>query len=237
MEAPHPYVNGFKFVSGESLLSEHKLELSDISEFRVFFDENVKPDPYSPVRHRGMLKIEYDNLSKQTIKSKIQSYFASGKANNLNGGMSRTFNVIDESLLSNPTFKAIFNQHEPLIRKYCEVNNVKTANISIHFIRYQAKEDEASYSSPVWLHQDDEPLVFIHLIHLTDNALGADNVISGFDDLPTNVVRLTNFMDCLIVDPTLKHAVTPLGSTKGTARRDVMLINLENLSQQVYGDY
>ncbi|PYF82299.1 hypothetical protein DFP75_103125 [Marinomonas alcarazii] len=237
MKTPYPYVKGFKFLKGEDLLSDHQLELNEISEFRNFFDGNVKSDPYSPVRTRGMLKIEYDYISRELTKSEVQSYFASGKANDLNGGMSRTFNIIDESLLNNTTFRAIFSQHEPLIREYCEVNDVQTANISIHFIRYQAKEGEASYSSPVWLHQDDEPLVFIHLIQLTENALGADNVISGFDDLPTNVIRLTNFMDCLIVDPTLKHAVTPTGSVKGTARRDTMLINLENLSQQVYGSY
>ncbi|GAL10983.1 hypothetical protein JCM19233_1968 [Vibrio astriarenae] len=237
MEEIYPYVNGFKFIKGENLLSEYQLELNDISEFKTFFDNNVKPDPYSPVRVRGMLKVEYYYISRKIAKSKIQSYFASGRANDLNGGMCRTFNVIDESLLRNSTFRAIFSQHESLIREYCEVNDVQKANISIHFIRYQVKEGEASYSSPVWLHQDDEPLVFIHLVQLTENALGADNVISGLDDLPTNVIRLTNFMDCLIVDPTLKHAVTPTGSIEGTAHRDVMLINLENPSQQVYGDY
>ncbi|TKF22746.1 hypothetical protein FCV50_23525 [Vibrio kanaloae] len=237
MEDIHPYVNGFKFVKGGDLLSDHQLELTEISEFRDFFDHNVKPDPYSPVRIRGMLKIEYSYTFRTITKSKVQSYFASGGANDLNGGVSRTFNVIDESLITNPTFKAVFDQHEGLIREYCEVNDVQTANISVHFIRYQANEGEASYSSPVWLHQDDEPLVFIHLIQLTDNALGADNIISGFDNLPTHVIRLTDFMDCLIVDPTLKHAVTPTGSMKGTAQRDVMLINLENLSQQGHGDY
>jgi hypothetical protein len=237
MQSPHPYVNGFKFIKGENLLSEHQLELHEVSEFRGFFDSNVELDPYSEVRIRGMLKIEYDYTTRKLTKAETQSYFASGKANDLNGGMSRTFNVIDESLLGNGIFKSVFAKHEGLVREYCEINDVPKANISIHFIRYQAKEGEASYSSPVWLHQDDEPLVFIHLIQLTDNALGADNVISGFDDLPTNVIRLTNFMDCLIVDPSLKHAVTPTGSSGGVAQRDVMLINLENISQQVYGDY
>lgn len=237
MDIPYPYVNGFKFIKGSALLSDHSLELNEISDFREFFNDNIDLDPYSPVRIRGMLKVEYHYSTRKLLKASTQNYFQSGNANNLNGGMSRSFNTIEGSLLNIPVFKALFREHEPYIRKYCELNDAATANISIHFIRYQAKEGEASYSSPVWLHQDDEPLVFIHLINLTANTLGADNVISGFDDMPTNVIRLTHFMDCLVVDPSLKHAVTPIGSSSGTSRRDVMLINLENPSQQNQGHY
>ncbi|NOH78821.1 2OG-Fe dioxygenase family protein [Vibrio sp. RE86] len=232
MREEYPYVDGCKFIEGQELLSDINLTLDDVVGFREFFDDNIALDPYSNVRIRGMLKLEYDYMSRDLSKAQVQSYFQSADANNLNGGSARTFNTIDSQLLALPIFKALFAKHEPLIRQYCERNDVPKAQLSIHFIRYQANKGEASYSSPVWLHKDDEPIVFIHLVNLTDNALGADNVIAGMDDLPTKVIRLTEFMDCLIVDPSLKHAVTPVGSKSGVARRDVMLVNLEDPSRQ-----
>lgn len=84
----------------------------------------------------------------------------------------------------------------------------------------------------MWLHLDDEPLVFIHLIQLTANAIGADSVISEMDSKPTHVYRLANALDKLIVDRAKKHAVTPLGSSGGTAYLDPMLINLQAEVQQ-----
>ena len=118
------------------------------------------------------------------------------------------------------------------IDDYCDRVGRRTVNISVHFIRYKANQGGASYSSPVWPHLDDEPLVFIPLIQLTDNAIGADSVISEMDSKPTNVLRLSKPLDTLIVDRAKKHAVTPLGSTEGIAYRDVMLVNLEAEVQQ-----
>ncbi|MEC5404077.1 2OG-Fe dioxygenase family protein [Paraburkholderia sp. MPAMCS5] len=129
-------------------------------------------------------------------------------------------------------FLHIFQCDTKYINEYCDLVGKSSANISVHFIRYRADQGGATFSSPVWLHLDDEPLVLIHLVQLTGNAIGADSVISEMDSKPTHVLRLTRLFDTLIVDRTKKHAVTPLGSIDGRAYRDVMLVNLEAEVQQ-----
>lgn len=223
-------VNGFKFVPGSAYLEG----LGDDAylSFKRFYDAQVKPDPYAAVRDRAMIKIVYDRKTAQIRLNPNQSYFQSYGANDSDGGRVRVFPAIDESILENRVFCHLFQCDSTYIDEYCDLVRQEVVNISVHFIRYKANCGGASYSSPVWLHLDDEPLVFIHLIELTRNAIGADSVISEMDSKPTNVLRLSNPFDTLIVDRAKKHAVTPLGATQGTAYRDVMLVNLEAEVQQ-----
>lgn len=223
-------VDGYKFVAGEHYMEEFNKE--DYLQFLEYFETQIRQDPYSPVRDRGMLKIVYDRSKQKISKNDSQKYFQSYSANDTDGGKVRVFPSISDDLIENKVFNGIFNKNLIYVNNYCDLINKEKINISVHFIRYRAEKGGASYSSPVWLHVDDEPLVFIHLIQLTDNSIGADSVISGMDNKPTNVFRLVHPFDTLIVDPTKKHAVTPLGSMHGIAYRDVMLINVEAEVQQ-----
>lgn len=224
-------VNGFRFIPGSHYLQDISQE--QLLAFRQFYNAQVAEDPYAPgVRDRGMLKIVFDPFTLALRLADTQNYFQSYGANDSDGGRVRVFPGICPSLINNKTFISILEQDAELMRVYCERLDRTSLNLSVHFIRYKAEEGGASYSSPVWLHLDDEPLVFIHLVELTHNALGADNVISGMDNKPTNVLRLIAPFDTLVVDTMKKHAVTPLGSSAGTAYRDVMLINLEADLQQ-----
>ncbi|TDY53392.1 hypothetical protein BX592_103204 [Paraburkholderia rhizosphaerae] len=208
------------------------LRAQDHTRFVDFFDHQVKPDPYATVRDRGMIKIVYDRATRRIRKNDNQSYFQSYSANEVDGGRVRVFPPIDDELIDDDVFLHVLKEDASFIDRYCDRVGKATLNISVHFIRYKAEMGGASYSSPVWLHVDDEPLVFIHLIRLTPNAIGADSVISGMTGHPTNVLRLVAPFDTLIVDKTRKHAVTPLGSSHGIAYRDVMLINVEAEVQQ-----
>lgn len=232
IEASFNIVDGAKFI--DSKVYRESYGTGEIDDFRDFYDLQVKPDPYAVnVRDRAMIKVEFNPFSQEIKKSDTQQYFQTYSANDSDGGKARNFPLIEESLLDIKLFKDIISKDSHWMKKYCEYSERKWLTLSIHFIRYKAEQGKASYSSPVWLHVDNEPLVFIHLVRLTDNAIGADNIISGGDNKPTNVIRLETFMDTLIVDPNKKHAVTPLGSKKGTAYRDVMLINLEADVQQL----
>lgn len=223
-------VNGFRLVPGDTYLED--VGSGEYEEFRRFYERQVRPDPYAAVRDRAMIKIAYDRPTGIVSLDPNQSYFQSYSANDSDGGRVRVFHRIDESLLANSLFRRVFHCDTAYINEYCDRVGKRSANISVHFIRYKADQGGASYSSPVWLHLDDEPLVFIHLVQLSANAIGADSVISEMDSKPTNVFRLTKPFDTLIVDRMKKHAVTPLGSTGGTAYRDVMLVNLESGAQQ-----
>lgn len=228
---PLDIVNGHRFIAGKHFMQA--IDDVELKAFREFYNSQVAEDPYAPaVRDRGMLKIVFNPFTKELNLSENQSYFQSYGANDSDGGKVRVFPAICPSLVMNRTFISILGKDAELMRIYCERHARQSLNLSVHFIRYKAEEGGASYSSPVWLHVDDEPLVFIHLVELTSNALGADNVISGMDNKPTNVLRLVDPLDTLVVDTMKKHAVTPLGSSGGTAYRDVMLINLEADLQQ-----
>jgi hypothetical protein len=218
-------VNGFKFVSGDKYTKS--LSTNDIDEFVSFYASQVRQDPYSPVRDRAMIKIVYNRLTGELQLNPNQSYFQSYGANDTDGGRVRVFPPISSTVLGDRLFRQVFRCDAAYIDDYCDKVDRQEVNISIHFIRYKADQGGASFSSPVWLHLDDEPLVFIHLIQLTCNAIGADSVISEMDGKPAHVLRLSKLLDTLIVDRAKKHAVTPLGSTDGTAYRDVMLVNLE----------
>jgi hypothetical protein len=224
-------VDGFKFVAGKHYASD--ITQHDYDEFLRFYKTQVRPDPYAKVRDRGMIKIVYNKNGECKIrKNPNQSYFQSYSANDSDGGVVRVFPTIDEKLIGDKVFLRVFEKDLPYIDEYCNRAEKEEVNISVHFIRYKAETGGASFSSPIWLHVDDEPLVFIHLIQLTENAIGADSVISGMDSKPTNVLRLSRPFDTLIVDKMKKHAVTPLGSSEGTSYRDVMLINVEAEVQQ-----
>lgn len=228
---PLNIVNGYRFISGKHY--SEGISPEDLDAFRKFYDSQVADDPYATqVRDRGMIKLVYNPFSSELRVSEAQNYFQTYGANDSDGGTVRVFPAISPDLINDNTFKKILEGDAQLMRVYCTRFNRTELNLSIHFIRYKATEGAASYSSPVWLHVDDEPLVFIHLIELTPNALGADNVISGMDNKPTNVLRLTAPLDTLVVDTMKKHAVTPLGSSGGMAYRDVMLVNLEADVQQ-----
>lgn len=223
-------VDGAKFISGSNYMIG--ITDSDYIEFLEFYENQVKPDPYSSVRDRGMIKLIYDRPNQTIRRNTNQNYFQSYSANDADGGNLRIFPLIGDDLMQNKIFLQALHYNSKYINVYCDRAKKLNLNISIHFIRYKAEEGGASFSSPIWLHVDDEPLVFIHLIQLTNNAIGADNVISGMDGKPSNVLRLSKPFDTLIVDPTKKHAVTPLGSNGGTAYRDVMLMNVEAEIQQ-----
>ncbi|KAE9547475.1 hypothetical protein FO519_009314 [Halicephalobus sp. NKZ332] len=101
--------------------------------------------------------------------------------------------------------------------------------MGLHQIRYTAKEGEPAYSSPLWLHRDDEPLVFVHLFNLTENSLGGDNLIASDHKTITNLIRLTSPLETLLLTKKPYHAVTPLGSgDENPAYRDILLVTFMN---------
>ena len=124
--------------------------------------------------------------------------------------------------------QSLLQKNIEFIKQYEPLQSHDKLTFGIHFIQYIAKEMGASYSSPVGLHVDDEPLVFVHLVTLTPNALGGDNLIGRLSDQEiTNVIRLKNKFDTLCLTHSTYHAVTPLGSDSETPYRNVILFTVE----------
>ena len=130
--------------------------------------------------------------------------------------------------------KYIIQSNLKIISEYEPLKNHQELVLGLHFIQYKVNKYGASYSSPDSLHRDDEPLVFIHLLNLTSNALGGDNL---FADLKTkeitNVVRLEKPFETIVLTRDYYHAVTPLGAREGEARRDILLFTVEPSDTQI----
>jgi len=105
----------------------------------------------------------------------------------------------------------------------------KKINIGIHQVRYFGSSSSPSYASPLWLHRDDENLVFIHLVNLSSNCIGGNNLISYEPNKIEEMVYLKHPLDTLLVTKDHLHAVTPIGSNDNKkAYRDILLITFDN---------
>ena len=197
----------------------------------TMFNVNIKPDG---VRNRAYLKLIWNRSLNQVTLATNQNYFQSAGSNTVDGGKVRKFAVMDKSILNLSIMQNIIQSNLKIISEYEPLKNHQELVLGLHFIQYKVNKYGASYSSPDSLHRDDEPLVFIHLLNLTSNALGGDNL---FADLKTkeitNVVRLEKPFETIVLTRDYYHAVTPLGAREGEARRDILLFTVEPSDTQI----
>jgi len=216
---------GFGFIPGTHYFHDIENLETAFTDFEKSFNYSLAPD--GP-RNRSYLKLEWDRKTGSVTFSQNQNYFQSAESNVSDGGKIRQFATIDKGILDSSIIKSLLLKNIEFIKKYDPLKSHENLIFGIHFIQYIAEEMGASYSSPVGLHIDDEPLVFVHLVTLTPNALGGDNLIARLSDQEiTNVIRLQNKFDTLCLTRNTYHAVTPLGSSAGTAYRNVILFTVE----------
>lgn len=185
-------------------------------------------------RNRAYLKLEWSRHNNQISIAKNQNYFQSAASNHQDGGKIRQFASMTTDILQIPLVQTIVHKNLNIIEQYQPLSHYKKLILGLHFVQYIAKEGEASYSSPVGLHLDDEPLVFVHLIELSEQALGGDNLIAQLSDQEIKkVIRLEHPMDTLLVNRNCYHAVTPLGSRIGISKRNIILFTIEPEDTQV----
>jgi hypothetical protein len=224
---------GFTYICGNhytDAITSHDA----LMQFKQSFEHSLAPDG---VRNRSYLKLQWNRCTDDITVAVNQNYFQSAKSNKDDGGKVRQFSVINQAILKNSLVKNIISKNMEIVRSFAPLAKYNQLTIGVHFIQYQADEMGASYSSPVGLHVDDEPLVFVHLVELSNNAIGGDNLIADLKDQTiTNVVRLSKPMDTLVMSQDVYHAVTPLGSAKNVAQRDVILFTVEVDSAQKWSE-
>lgn len=222
----HDFLNkGYQFIHSDYYLDE--VNFSSVHDLKKIYDVDLQNDG-SDFRQRAYLKIEWD-AARQTMQVPVnQAYYQTAASNQVDGGQIRQFKTLNKDILSIPIIRSILSKNLALIKTYQPLCDLQNFTIGMHFIRYKAGESMASYSSPDWLHKDDEPLVFVHLINLSKSALGGDNLIADSNSKKIErVIRLENDMETIVINKNVYHAVTPLGSKKGIAVRDVMLFTVE----------
>ncbi|ROS01708.1 hypothetical protein EDC56_2153 [Sinobacterium caligoides] len=224
-------VNGFKFLNGRDQF-DCNVELSRVrNHFIPFFDHAIEIDPFSSVRKRSYIKLRYNITTGLVSVADNQQYFQTGDANVADGGKIREFHQTPSEFIDTELFRVLLKNNKEYLERYSEQSSLEEMTLGIHLIRYDILEGDISYASPVWLHVDNEPLVFVHLIDLSLSVIGGDNIIADSNSNPTHVVRLENFMDTLILDKSVQHAVTPLSSKNGQSKRDVILFTVEDTIQ------
>ena len=187
----------------------------------------LKPDPYGPERKRAYLKLDLD-VAKGTIEASAdQSYSQTYKANNIDGGKVRHFEPMPDALVGSVVFQRLVLG---FIEKMLSVFELKldVAKIGVHAVRYETVGGQPSFSSPVWLHKDDEPVVFVTVIDETEGMVGGDSIIAQSIKSIERVTHLAPFEGVLLTKSCL-HAVTPMEAPSGCKRahRDILLVTLE----------
>ena len=206
-------------------------DMNSLNDLMILFEKNIRADD---VRNRAYLKLIWNRYHDKITLSKNQTYFQSDKSNKVDGGKVRQFAVMDKAILNLPIMKNIIHYNLQKIKTFPLLNAHPELVLGLHFIQYKVDQYGASYSSPDYLHLDDEPLVFVHLLNLTHNAWGGDNLIA---DLKTrkiiNVVRLEKPLDTIMLTRDYYHAVTALGAREGEAKRDILLFTVEPVETQM----
>lgn len=216
------------FVDGDVFTSSYDSKTIQ-SEFKSIY-ENLGDDPYTRDKIRARAYARYTfNENSGLRKEHNRTYFQTYESNNVDGGYKREFIDIPENLINHAFFKELINKDIFLLKKITGANEF---TIGIHPIRYIANEDSPSYSSPSWLHKDDEELVFLHFLFKSENAIGGDSVISENGKKINCVKSLERFMDTIILTRDFLHAVTPIGSRGGVAYRDILLVTVESKVQK-----
>lgn len=206
-------------------------EYESLTKLMTIFEKNIKPDG---VRNRAYLKLVWNRKLAQISLAQNQDYFQTAKANIADGGKVRTFATMDAKILELTIIKNIIASNLKIISEFLPLKNQQELILGLHFVQYKATKYGASYSSPDVLHIDDEPLVFVHLLNLTENALGGDNLIADIKTKEiTNCVRLENPLETMVLTHDFYHAVTPLGSRGGEAKREILLFTVEPSTTQI----
>ena len=187
----------------------------------------LKPDPYGPERKRAYLKLDLDVATGTMEASADQSYSQTYKANDIDGGKVRHFEPMPDELVGSVVFQRLV---AGFVKKMLSAFDIKldVAKVGVHAVRYETVEGQPSFSSPIWLHKDDEPVVFVTVIDETEGLIGGDSIIAQTIKSIERVTHLAPFEGVLLTKSCL-HAVTPMEAPSGCKRahRDILLVTLE----------
>jgi hypothetical protein len=162
-------------------------------------------------------------------ESEMQGYLQSPTYNYTEGGKVRTFEPIEPGIRQSDFLRRIIEVDAAFVRETGIVSFGGVVNIGVHQVRYQPVAGLPSFSSPPWLHKDDEPAVFVHLLNLTANLTGGDSVLAAGKGNFQRVLKLLHPFDTLFLTQKIFHAVTPVGIEAGAVGfRDILIVTFQS---------
>jgi len=187
-------------------------------------------DPYSAGnRLRAYIQVRVDGEA--LTFGKFEAYQQSRKYNPITGDTVRDYPCIEPQILASEVFQRMLMQDIEVVRAVEGIPPPESLMIGVHLFRYKAGQQPA-YSSPAWLHRDDENIVFVHLIDRSSELIGGDSVIARNARDIDRVIRLEKRWDTLLVDHQCLHAVTPMAAPEWFGEneyvhRDVILVTFQ----------
>lgn len=154
-----------------------------------------------------------------------RGYSQPAKTNPDAKGEVRVYDPIATHVLNSSTVQHLLAFHAELAKQVEPALFDGAVVADLHCVRYRAcMQKGPAFARPVWLHSDvPEHYVAVILLGLSGNSIGADNIIQQ-GKFPTDVLRLQNVLETLVLWNRVKHAVTPLGTFDlNPATRDILL--------------
>ncbi|KPN13313.1 hypothetical protein AKG37_13315 [Bacillus australimaris] len=218
--------NGYSYIPAE--FYQKKTTDDEVRELQLTYDA-LKADPKGGGRYRAHSRYILAPDSDTLELDPDNGYFQSKEYNYDDGGIVRKFDKISDEFLQHPVTQQMIHSNVEMARQTNFVDWGKEVIVGLHQVRYQVTPDAPSYSSPIWLHRDDEPLVFVHLFQLSEDAIGGDNLIAPSVKQIDKVLRLTDPLETLALGQKVFHAVTPVGTANADgAHRDILLVTFSN---------
>jgi hypothetical protein len=214
---------GFLYIEGGLFVRN-----CDIPELKAlqasYFDLPADADGGQRFRAHSALLQNNDTIE----EAATEGYFQSKEYNTTDGGRVRMFAPIEPRVLKSALLRRVVEIDAAIVRETGIVPFDGTVKIGLHQVRYQPIEGVPSYSSPPWLHKDDEPAVFVHLINASANLIGGDSVLAPSAREFQRVLRLQDPFDTLFLTQKLFHAVTPVGIDSGAVGfRDILIVTFQ----------
>lgn len=214
---------GFAHLTGDGL---DPLQLVDFYEFGRAFqqEQDLDPEPGERWRSYSAFQLIDGRLSLLAAAPYVQSK----QYNQDDGDKLRSFRPIDNTVLASKALRELIRFNVSVARlTHAGLFLGPSVTIGVHMISYRPSRSTISYSSPVWLHKDQEEYVAVILCGLSGNLDGGENILSPGGREISAKLTLTEPLDMLLLSRKGLHAVVPMKSTDGRpAFRNVLLITL-----------
>lgn len=179
-------------------------------------------------RYRSHSRYNWCAVNNVLVFDPSNDYFQSPSYNSFDGGKIRKFEMISRFFLDSFLVRKLLEKDTDIAKETNLVAFDHTLVIGLHQIRYRANINSVSYSSPPWLHKDDEPIVFVHVLNFTKNLVGGDNIIAKNGSDISRAIRVWP-LQTLLLGQSVLHAVTPMSSADDEyAVRDILLVTFYN---------
>ncbi|MGP4691992.1 2OG-Fe dioxygenase family protein [Agrobacterium cavarae] len=190
-------------------------------------------DPYGDTRCRSYFKATLDVDSGRLTRAEDQTYSQTYKANPIDGGKVRVFDTIDDEVLAMTAFQRLVMSNLALMTA-SYIFKKRLVTIGVHMVRYYTEMGKPTFSSPIWLHKDDEPLVVLNVINESRGLVGGDTVLARDLKSVERVVHLKPYEGAVLTKK-LAHMVTPMEAPAEATIgfRDILLTTLEEADDVV----